>query len=716
MAKRARLVANMKCAQRSLARAAAQAAVICCAALTLCAAAERPRPPAWFKNSSARLEKELTVRLGDAQQARLRRGLQQAGQFWRAEDGDARQFESFVRDNFAGDQTTLDAMFDRFQRLLEKLDGHTTELRYEFKRQTDLELGPVLPFDEIFSGYEPAAHVTEDLFRNKLALVVLLNFPLTTLDQRLTEGVTWSRRQWAEVRLAQRFSERIPGEVNQALAAAQAEAELYINEYKICMHHLLDDQGARLFPPKLRLITHWNLRDEIKAQYGEATGGLARQRMIQRVLERIVDQSIPKSVINDPRVDWNPFSNEVKRSPVNDLGTPAADDFRPANAPEPDTRYEKLLKIFRACKLADPYSPTAPTLIARRFDNDRQMSETRVKAILEQLLHSSQFTETGRLIEKRLGRPLEPFDIWYTGFRPKETTSEAQLDDMTRKKYPTSEAYRNDIPNLLTRLGFSPERAEFLKENIAVEGSRGTGHAMGGAMRGQKARLRTRVEKEGMNFKGYNIALHEMGHNIEQTFSLNLVDHVLLQGVPNNAFTEALAMATQGHDLELLGLSAQDADAASLKTLNDFWATCEIAGMALLDMAVWHWMYDHPKATPAELKAATLRLAKENWNRYYAPVFKQRDVTLPAVYSHMIRDSLYLPDYPIGHLIAFQIEAQMKKAGSFGTEFERMAKFGNVTPDLWMKHATGSPVGAEAMLSAAQQALADLARGAAPRR
>jgi len=76
--------------------------------------------------------------------------------------------------------------------------------------------------------------------------------------------------------------------------------------------------------------------------------------------------------------------------------------------------------------------------------------------------------------------------------------------------------------------------------------------------------------------------------------------------------------------------------------------------MALLDMAVWHWMYDHPKATPAELKAATLRLAKETWNRYYAPVFKQRDVTLPAVYSHMIRDILYLPDYPIGHLMLFR--------------------------------------------------------------
>ena len=55
----------------------------------------------------------------------------------------------------------------------------------------------------------------------------------------------------------------------------------------------------------------------------------------------------------------------------------------------------------------------------------------------------------------------------------------------------------------------------------------------------------------------------------------------------------------------------------------------------------------------------------------------------------MIDAFLYLPDYPIGHLIAFQIEEQMKKAGSIGAEFERMARIGAVTPDLWMENATG---------------------------
>ena len=56
-----------------------------------------------------------------------------------------------------------------------------------------------------------------------------------------------------------------------------------------------------------------------------------------------------------------------------------------------------------------------------------------------------------------------------------------------------------------------------------------------------------------MNYKGFNIAVHEMGHNVEQTFSLNDVDYTLLQGVPNTAFTEALAFVFQAQDLDAAG-------------------------------------------------------------------------------------------------------------------------------------------------------------------
>ena len=110
-----------------------------------------------------------------------------------------------------------------------------------------------------------------------------------------------------------------------------------------------------------------------------------------------------------------------------------------------------------------------------------------------------------------------------------------------------------------------------------------------------------------MNYKGFNIAVHEMGHNVEQTFSLNDVDSTLLQGVPNTAFTEALAFVFQAHDLELLGLAKPDAQSEALKTLNAFWGTYEISGVALVDMAVWHWMYDHPDATPRAAEGGDAR-------------------------------------------------------------------------------------------------------------
>jgi oligoendopeptidase F len=208
-----------------------------------------------------------------------------------------------------------------------------------------------------------------------------------------------------------------------------------------------------------------------------------------------------------------------------------------------------------------------------------------------------------------------------------------------------------------------------------------------------------------MNYKGFNIAVHELGHNVEQVISMREIDHTLLSGVPNTAFTEALAFVFQAHDLELLGLAQKDAAGQALQTLNDFWATYEISGVALVDMAVWHWMYDHPSASAADLREATLTIAKDVWNRYYAPVFGVKDVVLLGIYSHMIHSFLYLPDYPIGHLIAHQIEEQVMKSGDLGSEFQRMVSAGSIAPDLWMSRAAGSPVGAGALIAATERAL-----------
>lgn len=665
--------------------------------------------PFWIPQSIAQLERELSPSLDAAQQRRLNRGLGQIANFWRTEDGNREVFEQFVRANFAKDKDTLDQLFLRFESNLEQLDGHLGEIAREFRTPSDLDTGPIMFFDDVFASYDPAAHVTDDLFENKLAFTVLLNFPLTTLDERLKDGEKWSRREWAEARLAQRFSSRIPSTVNFDIAKAGSDSERYISEYNIWMHHLLDQNGERPFPAKLRLLSHWNLRDEIKANYSvSGPSALIKQRMIQKVMEHIVNQSIPAVVIDNPGADWNPYSNAVTATSLKENDGTAKPLTQYTNSPEPDTRYANLLANFQANRKADAYSPTARTYIARSFNEYRELPEARVQAIFEEILSSPLAAETGKLIATRLGRPLEPFDIWYNGFRSSGKYTEAQLDEIVSKRYPNADAFAKDIPNLLMKLGFTKSRAEYLAGNIAVEPARGSGHAMPASMRSVKTRLRTRVEKTGMNYKGFNIAVHEMGHNVEQTFSLNNIDYYTLRGVPNNAFTEALAFVFQDHDLELLGLAKPDSQSRSVRTLHDFWDVYEIAGVALVDMAVWHWMYEHPNATPAQLRVATIALSKEIWNKYYAPVFGQKDVVLLGIYSHMISNALYLPDYPLGHLIAFQIKDQMESSGNIGTEFERMSVVGSIAPDLWMKHATNSPVTAAPLLKATKTALEEI--------
>ncbi len=638
-----------------------------------------------------------------ADKARIDRGVDQVAALWRKEDGDLLEL---AKEQFIADPAVLDATFARFQRNFEQIDGHMLEIGREVRTATELDIGPMLKADPLFASYDASARVTEDLFNAKIGFAALLNFPLTTLQQRLDQGKDWTRRQWAEARLASRFARRVPGDVAAEISATQSAADLYIAEYNVWMHHLVDDKGDRLFPKGKRLISHWNLRDELKANYADPRG-IEKQRTIIKVMERIVTQTIPAAVIDNPNVDWNPFTNKVTAAPAAEIEENAPK--KPVvldGKPEADVRYAKLWANYASQKKADAFSPATPTAIDRAFSLGAEMPEARVKALLEEVLESPLVPKVAAEIEKAVGRKLEPTDLWFNGFVPRGKIPEEKLDEATRKKYPTPEAFAKDMPRILKDLGFAPDRAAYLADHIRVDSSRGAGHAMQAARRGDFPHLRTRVEKEGMNYKGYNIAIHELGHNVEQVLSLYDVDHTLLAGVPNTAFTEALAFVFQAKDLELLGLGKPDAEAERKRVLNDFWMTWEIAGVALVDIAVWHWMYDHPKAKPAELRDATVKIAQGIWNQYYAPVLGGKDTPLLGIYSHMISYPMYLFNYPLGHLIAFQIEEQVRKPGlKLGPEFERMAKFGAVTPDLWMINASKEPVSAGPLLRATEAAL-----------
>ncbi len=667
------------------------------------ALAQQGKQPPQVANQVEAARGALLARYGEGESARVDRGLKQIAALWRAQDGD---LAAFAQEHFLPQGPELEQTRARFSTIFEQLDGHFVEIGRELRRPTEVEVGPILKVDPLVSAWDPSAHLNDDLFRSKVGFVALLNFPQDTLAERMEQGTEWSRDRWAESRLTGRFSRRIPAEIQAGIAEAGAKADLYIAQYNIWMHHLVDEQGQRLFPSGKRLITHWNLRDELKANYANQEQGLARQRVILQVMYRIVTQSIPQAVIDNPRLDWNPFTNAVAVAPEATVEKDAPQrEAKPDPTREPDTRYARILGNFQAQRRADPYSPLAPTAIARSFELFREIPEERVVSMLKAVLESPMVPRVAKEIESSLGRKLEAHDIWFNGFRGGGGIPEEKLDAMTRRKYPDAAAFTKDMPRILRGLGFSAAKAKWLSQHIVVDPSRGAGHAMGAARRGDYPRLRTRIEKEGMNYKGYNIAIHELGHNVEQAFSLYEVDNTLLQGVPNTAFTEALAFVFQSRDTRLLGLPGPTREAQRLRVLNELWQTWEIAGVALVDIAMWHWMYQHPDATPAQLRAAVEQIAKDTWNRYYQPVLGSKDSVLLGIYSHMVTNPIYLCDYPLGHLIAFQIEEHLAKKGPLGAEFERMTRYGAVTPDQWMVNATGKPISPDPLLRATAAAL-----------
>jgi hypothetical protein len=257
-------------------------------------------------------------------------------------------------------------------------------------------------------------------------------------------------------------------------------------------------------------------------------------------------------------------------------------------------------------------------------------------------------------------------------------------------------------------LGFSKDKAKDIASHIVVEAARGSGHARPCVGRNQPARLRTRISDKGMDYKGYNIAVHEFGHNVEEVISLYNIDYYTLAGIPNTGFTEASAFLFQERDLQLLGYKAKGEEAKGKEVLDMIWGMYEIMGVSLVDMAMWEWLYAHPKATAAQLREAVIAIAGDIWNKYYAPLLGEPDCPLLGIYSHMVGYALYLPAYPIGNIVQFQLEEHLAKCqtpAEFAKEYSRIYQQGKLTPDAWMRGAVGEAMRVEPILNAVREAI-----------
>ncbi len=617
----------------------------------------------------------------------LEKGVNQAAALWKMEDGTQEEFKTLIVKNYAKTPEEKEYLFSRICYIMERLYGTSNQLTVELQKPLHLAGPDPIEVDYLMGSYTPFSHLSDDLFENKFAFITIANFPNYTLEEKNTLGKTWSRLQWAYARLGDVFTNRVPAELTAEKNIASGNGENYIAQYNIMMEHLLNEKGEKLFPEDMVLLSHWNLRDEIKSNYANIPNAHEKQEMIYKVMERIVDQTIPLEVINNATYDWDPYTNKTYK-----------DGKEVALEAEGTRRYQHILDAYKVEKKIDPYTPSLPTGIQRNFEGGMEMSVEQLKELFIHLVSSEQVKQVGELIKSRLGRELRPYDIWYDGFKSRSTLSEDMLTAKTQAMYPNAEAFEKDMPRMLEALGFSKEDANYLAERIVVEGARGSGHAWGAQGKWEPARLRTRISGAGMDYKGYNIAVHEFGHNVEQTLDLYKIDYYTLNGVPNTGFTEALAFIFQKRDLDLLGFKSERNDNT---TLDIFWGLYEIMGVALVDMEVWQWLYDNPEATAEDLKNATLKIAKETWNKYYYPVLGTKDSPLLAIYSHMVNSPMYLPNYPLGHIIEYQLESHFAKFTNkqeFANEIKRIYTLGRLTPQLWMQQAVGENISTQPIL------------------
>lgn len=624
-------------------------------------------------------------------------GVQQAAALWTEQDGSQADFDQLVADYYCQTDSERVALFESLSTIFENVYQSADMLTVELLRPTQLTNAndPQSP-DWIMSGYSPLAHFSDDMFANKLAFITIINFPHYSLEEKNTLGKNWTRQEWAMARMGDIFTTRVPAEVNTRMAQALAEAENYIADYNIYMGNLRTEDGRQLWPAEKVLLSHWNLRDELKSLYQsdnlESRGrNREMQEMIYQIMLRIVNQTIPQEAINNPDFVWEPYSSATTAS-------------------EPYTRYGRILNIAHAYFSEDAYCPSTPNGITRNFEEGVEIPAAELDSLFRALVGSKQVSNVAAIISDRLERDLRPYDIWYDGFKARASLNEDELTTQTRQLYPNAEAFATDMPRLLTQMGFTTEEALQIASHIAVEPARGSGHAWPCLGRKENARLRTRIAPTGMDYKGYNIAVHEFGHCVEQVMDMYFIDHYMLSGVPNTAYTEASAFLWQQRDLELMpGGTKQTANGDEV--LDQFWSMYEIMGVSLVDMTMWQWIYAHPDATPQQLCEATQQIAKDIWNAYYEPVLGEHDCTLLAIYSHMVNAPMYLPNYPLGHIVQFQLEehlAHYTTQQEFAQEYARIYRLGRLTPKQWMIEAVGEAPSIDPILRATDKICAEI--------
>ena len=290
---------------------------------------------------------------------------------------------------------------------------------------------------------------------------------------------------------------------------------------------------------------------------------------------------MPVAFLTDKNTRWNPYKNELYTIEGKKLKKNS--EYTREN----DLRYEGLKNLFLIEQAVDSAYGNGSTYISRTFEYANLTVDETEKLIME-ILESPLAAEVSRLVEQRLKWKLQPFDVWYSGFQEQSYYSAGYLDSLTRARYPDPGSLEDNIKDILMKMGFPEEEAFTIGTSVDVHSVVSGGYSDQPPVQSGKALLTTMFGERGLDYKGYRVAMHELGHVVCGVYSTLNADNFLLAGVPTGGITEGFAEVFAYKNIEGLGLFPYpEQEKKHLLALATYWYLYEMGGNALTEIRTW---------------------------------------------------------------------------------------------------------------------------------
>lgn len=565
---------------------------------------------------------------------------------------------------------TLHRLDDR----LMVLDNAVYEKNHYFNEQYQFLDTETLPIDKFLDKVSLKVEYGDEFSREMSRM-----FPYYTTSEKMQNQFGWSREEWVSARFGDRFNypEENYAEVSEADRKAFGDFRRHMDSYFLRMDHIVDNKGKSLFEPGLLLHSHRGLRDYTKGIYSEESA-TERQKAINTVIECVLTGEIPSEFLRDTSLLWNPWKGRLYRR------TDKGHEQIRKPLMEGNRRYEGLLSAMK-CRSA------RPDYMHKVFE-DGTVSMGQVEKMIEDFLSNEILADVSAAVKADLGRDLQPFDIWYSGFQEQSFYTAAWLDSVTRSRFPSPQAFNDSISSILVNLGFPRHEAEYIRDHIQVRQVISGGYSNQPASRDGFALLTTMFDEKGMDYKSYRVAMHELGHCVCGIYSTRDIDYFTLGGVPNGGVTEAMAELFAYMNIMGLGLEPDmPMDRRTMLAHAAVWYLYEMGGQALTEIRVWKWFNENPDADAEALENAVLSISADVWNSYFSQNFGGiRDSHILSIYNHFITGDLYLHNYFMSNIIMFQIYD--KVCGDLCGGLQRLCLEGNTTLSRWMINGLGEDV------------------------